>query len=44
MIAFRYSVLSVHAYVSVLQIRRGKMDNLGIIFHITPLNCVVTHN
>ena len=22
---------------SVLQIRRGKRDNLGIIFHITPL-------
>ena len=22
---------------SVLQIRRGKRDNLGIIFHITPM-------
>ena len=22
---------------SVLQIRRGKRDNLGIIFHLTPL-------
>ena len=23
---------------SELQVRRGKRDNLGIIFHITPLN------
>ena len=26
-----------------LQIRRGKRDNLGIIFHISPLKHVVTH-
>ena len=24
--------------ISVLHIRRGKRDSLGIIFHITPLN------
>ena len=29
---------------SVLQLRRGKRDNLGIIFHITALKCVVTHH
>ena len=27
-----------HLDPSVLQIRRGQRDNLGIIFHITPLN------
>ena len=30
--------------ISVLQIRRGKMDNSGIIFHITPLKHVVIHH
>ena len=24
---------------AVLQIRRGKRDDLGIVFHITPLKC-----
>ena len=28
---------------SVLQIRRGKRDNLGILFHITPLKCMLWH-
>ena len=27
-----------------LQIRRGKRDNLGIIFNITPLKHVATHH
>ena len=26
-----------HEQLAVLQIRRGKRDNLGILFHITPL-------
>ena len=28
----------------MLQISMGRRDNLGIIFHITPLKCVVTHH
>ena len=27
--------------ILVLQIRRGKTDNLGIIFHITPLKLML---
>ena len=31
--------------VAVLQIRRGKRDNLEINFHITPLKCILgTHH
>ena len=30
-----------HFAILVLQIRRGKRDNLGIILHITPLNCML---
>ena len=28
----------------MLQIKRGKRDNLGIILHITPLKRVVIHH
>ena len=31
------AVSKSHFQHAVLQIRRGKSDNLGIIFHITPL-------
>ena len=27
--------------ISVLQLRRGKQDDLGIIFHITPLKLML---
>ena len=32
-------------YYALLQIRRGKQDNLGMIFHNTTFKtCVVTHH
>ena len=36
----RYRAVPVYVfvYVAVLQIRKGKRDNLGILFHIMPLN------
>ena len=37
-----YRFISFH--VPALQIRRGKRDNLGIIFHTTPLKHVVAHH
>ena len=33
--------LQVSLTVPVLQIRWGKKDNLGIIFHIIPLKCML---
>ena len=33
--------LRVLLIVPVLQIRWGKRDNLGIIFHIIPLKCML---
>ena len=34
---------SVQCSHSVLQIRRGKRDNLGIIFHMPPLKRMLYH-
>ena len=44
LLQFLFGALGVKDTEPVLQIRRGKKDNLGIIFLNSPLKHVVTHH